>query len=249
MKTKTLITTLSIAALALAGCAGTDTQSAGKQLQPIFPDFQDAGAPMDDDYHPADLDDSGLTDEQIERRDAMLGDSETVGHGTFEIYPMTGAEIEFDLPTSDDHERLDGIVQFMKDTNATDTVQFIVADIDNREGLESTRVSTVSVYDEDGNKYEFEPVEDFIDSIEPYTDWADDLVDAYYNYDGTEIDEDIFYDLSERGADLYNENIESVDVAERGTNVLAYVGDDLPDEFTRVSASVSGYDEDAYLTG
>src|SRR5690625_6207934 len=61
MKPKTLITALSVAALALAGCAGTDTQSAGKQLLPIFPDFQDAGLPpMDDDYHPADLDDDGF---------------------------------------------------------------------------------------------------------------------------------------------------------------------------------------------
>src|SRR5690625_6378070 len=61
MKPKTLITALSVAALALAGCAGTDTQSAGKQLLPIFPDFQDAGLPpMDDDYHPADLDHDGF---------------------------------------------------------------------------------------------------------------------------------------------------------------------------------------------
>src|SRR5690625_5679306 len=98
MKPKTLITALSVAALALAGCAGTDTQSAGKQLLPIFPDFQDAGLPpMDDDYHPADLDDDGFDPMDV------MGIMEP---GEYENYSMEVAHNEFYLPSDPTRESI-----------------------------------------------------------------------------------------------------------------------------------------------
>src|SRR5699024_11911764 len=69
----------------------------GKQLLPIFPDFQDAGLPpMDDDYHPADLDDDGF--------DPMDGMG-IIEPGEYEIYSMEGAHIVFDLPSDPSRDR------------------------------------------------------------------------------------------------------------------------------------------------
>lgn len=243
MKTKTLITTLAIAGLALAGCSGTGNHTAGKKLEPLFPSFDDTGMPMDDDFHPANLDDDGLTDDQIARRDAMLGDSETVGHGTFKVHSMTGAEIEFDLPTSPDHEAVQEIEEY-RQTMHGEEVTYVVVDVDNREG--DTEIdSKLTVFDEDGNKYEFDSAANYINSLE--AEPIDAEWDEYELQDGTIISWEEELDLYSDGVDLHNKHTDWIDVSERGETVLVYPGTDLPDEFTRVSVDVGYETEDAYL--
>ncbi len=236
MKTKTLITTLSVAALALAGCASNDTQSAGKTMQPLAPGFEDDGMPpMDDDYHPAGIDDDGF--------DPMDGMGIMEG-GEYEIYSMDGAHIVFDLPSDSSSDELKEIEQY-RETLEADPVTYLIADVDNRDGAASASMRSVSVFDEDGKEYEF------IEADTAISDWSaiwaiDD--DEYYMPDGTEISEDEAYQLWDYEDDVTESLTTEVSQAGRETVVLMYEGDDLPDEFTRVAASVSGFDEDAFPT-
>src|SRR5690625_5536152 len=95
MKTKTLITTLAIAGLALAGCSGTGSAEAGgKNIQPLFPD-QDYidEADVDDDFDPMD----------------GMG---TMEPGEYEVYSMDGAHITFDLPANPEDEALQEIEHY-----------------------------------------------------------------------------------------------------------------------------------------
>ena len=240
MKSKTLITALSVAALALAGCAGTDTQSAGKQLLPIFPDGQDAGLPpMDDDYHPADLDDDGF--------DPMDGMG-IMEPGEYEIYSMEGAHIVFDLPSDPSSDELTEIEQY-RETVKADPATYIIADVDNREGTDSASMRSVSVFDEDGKEYEFTDADTVI------SDWSaiwsfdgETYDDEYYMPDGTELTEDEYYQLWDYEDEILDSLTSSVSQAGRETVILIYEGDDLPNEFTRVAAAVSGFDEDAFPT-
>lgn len=244
MKTKSIITTLAVAGLALAGCAGNDTQSSGKNIQPLFPGFDDTGMPMDDDYHPADFDDSDLTEDQIARRDAMLNDSETVGHGTFKVHSMTGAEIEFDLPTSSDNEAIQEIEEYRQTMRDDKEVTYVVIDVDNRDG--TTEVGAgLSVFDPDGNKYEFEPASEYVSDLRSTPVEINE--DEYELLDGTVIQWYEETDLYNHGVDLHNAHMDWIDVSERGETVLVYPDTDLPDEFSRIAVDV-GYDtEDAYL--
>ena len=235
MKSKTLITALSVAALALAGCAGTDTQSAGKQLLPIFPDFQDSGLPpMDDDYHPANLDDDGF--------DPMDGVG-IMEPGEYEIYSMEGAHIVFDLPSDPSSDELTEIEQYRKDVQA-DPVTYIVADVDNREGTDSVNLYEVNVFDEDGNKYEFSDLSEYVSDIAPETDIDGDS-NAYKLQNGEIIDGDTGWDLYDKSIDLHNEYLHGADVGERKTIIRVYEGDDFPEEFTRVAVYPNGAFEEA----
>src|SRR5699024_12698765 len=143
--TNTHITSLSVAALALAGCASNDTQSAGKTMQPLAPGFEDdVMPPMDDDYHPAGIDDDGF--------DPMDGMGIMEG-GEYEIYSMDGAHIVFDLPSDSSSDELKEIEQY-RETLEADPVTYLIADEENRDGAASASRRSVSVFDGDGKEDE-----------------------------------------------------------------------------------------------
>ena len=233
MKTKYFITALSITALALTGCSTGTTEDAGKTIQPLMvqKDGYDADMPMDGDYDPAMLDDFNPMD--------GMGVMEA---GEYEVYSMDGAHITFDLPADPEDEALQEIEQYRKDVQA-DPVTYIVADVDNRGGSNSVDMYQVAVFDEDGNKYEFSEVSNYISDIAPRTDWEGDD-ETYLLPNGERLSREEGSDLYSRNVDLHNEYLYGASVGERKTLIRVYEGDDLPDEFTRVSVMSSGaYEE------
>lgn len=239
MKTKYFITALSITALALTGCSTSTTEDAGKTIQPLMvqKDRYDADMPMDGDYDPAMLDDFNPMD--------GMGIMEP---GEYEIYSMEGAHIVFDLPSDPSSDELTEIEQY-RETVKADPATYIIADVDNREGTDSASMRSVSVFDEDGKEYEFTDADTVI------SDWSaiwsfdgETYDDEYYMPDGTELTEDEYYQLWDYEDEILDSLTSSVSQAGRETVILIYEGDDLPNEFTRVAAAVSGFDEDAFPT-
>src|SRR5699024_1796384 len=231
MKTKSIITTIAVAGLALAGCAGNDTQSSGKNIQPLFPGFDDTGMPMDDDYHPADLDEFNPME--------GMGIMEP---GEYEVYSMDGAHITFDLPADPEDEALQEIEQYRQGVQA-EPVTYIIADVDTRDGADSVDMYQVAVFDEDGNKYEFSEVSNYISDISPKTDWEGDD-DTYLLPNGERLSLEEGSNLRHQSVDLHNEYLYGASAGDRKALIRVYEGDDLPDEFTRVSVMPSGaYDE------
>src|SRR5690625_1788317 len=161
---------------------------------------------------------------------------------------MEGAHIVFDLPSDPSSDELTEIEEYRKTVKA-DPATYIIADIDNREGTDSASVRCVSVFDEVGKENELTEADTVI------MDWAgiyridcetDD--DEYYMPDGTELTEDEYYQLWDYEDEILDSLTSSVSQAGRETVILIYEGDDLPNEFTRVEAAVSGFDEDAFPT-
>jgi len=225
MKTKTLITTLAIAGLALAGCSGTGSAEAGgKNVQPLFPDYDYIDeADVGDDFDP--MEGMGIMEP-----------------GEYEVYSMDGAHITFDLPADPEDEALQEIEQYRQGVQA-EPVTYIIADVDNREGADSVDMYQVAVFDEDGNKYEFSEVSNYISDISPKTDWEGDD-DTYLLPNGERLSLEEGSNLRHQSVDLHNEYLYGASAGERKTLIRVYEGDDLPDEFTRVSVMPSGaYDE------
>lgn len=230
----------------MAGGAGS---TIGQPMDDDYaPEIDNDSLPMDDDYHPEEIDNDGLTEDQIARRDAMLNESEMAGHGTYKVHSTSGAELEFDLPTDPDNDALTQITQYMEDVNADTDITFIVADVDNRNGQDLVELSGIDVFDEEGNQYEFTSISEHLNDISPSTDWDGDD-DMYLLADGSSVPGDVGHELYNRGVDLHNEYLHGIDVAGRGEIILVYEDDDLPEQFTRVATwpLSFGESEDAYL--
>lgn len=238
MKTKYLITALSITALALTGCSA-GTQDAGKTMQPLYSvsDEYDADMPpMDDDFDPA-VDDFNPMD--------GMGVMEA---GEYEVYPELGGHAKFELPTSPDREEVAAFEEY-RQANNFDPLTYLVVDVDNRNGSEILKFLEVTVFDEQGTAYEFEQLEEVVGEWCPDRSWdMDDEV--FWAPDGSTISFEEYQEFEAQCNGLADDLVSSVDVAEHNSIILAYEGDDLPDEFTRVSANTYGlgYEQDAFPT-
>lgn len=206
------VATLAIAGLALTACSSGSDQQEGSQEAPETPTT--ANSPTE---------------------------PVTAGPGTYQATTQEGAELEFELPTSTDHDALQDIAEYRDAVHATDPVEYVVVDVDNRNGSESIGLPAVTVYDEAGNTYEFESITGHIDKIQPETDWeSEGMPEVSTLVDGTEIPESEGTELSNRGNDIHNQHTDNIEPAERGEVVLVYEGDELSDEFTRVATYPHG---------
>lgn len=160
--------------------------------------------------------------------------TEPMGHGTYELH-YQGAEITFDLPADPAAEEIQEIEEYRQATGA-DPVTYITADVDNRDGETLINMHQIEVFDAEGNNYEFNGASQFLNEWSPT--FTEDY--EYILPNGDELSEEEGSELSSRGTELHNEHLDGVDVAGRGTIVLVYDGDDLPDEFTRVAVQPSG---------
>ena len=98
-------------------------------------------------------------------------------------------------------------------------VAYLTGNLDNREGGESFDVYLISVYDMEGNKYDYEPVEDYMHSI-------------------TSIEApDEIYDKYRAAYDSYDSVFEPL---ERGDFVMA--GPALPEQIAGISVS-NGFED------
>lgn len=116
-------------------------------------------------------------------------------------------------------------------------VSYLVADMDNRKGNGSLNMYRVSAFDQEGRKYTFMNVSDFIDQWSPK--YGED--GKYRNAAGRVLDDATPLALRNESADLDNNVIvHFVQIAERATFVLACKDVDLPIAFTRVAVEPAG---------
>lgn len=155
--------------------------------------------------------------------------------GEFKLTTEAGAEITFTLPTPPTDPAVKDIEAFRVKAGA-DPVSYLVADVDNRKGMERVNMYQVSAFDEDGRQYTFSSVADLI------SDWGPSYGSDYkYTLPNGKVLDDAAGDaLSREATKLHNANIGDADVAERASLILASTDADLPKEFTRVSVQPSG---------
>lgn len=233
MKTKTLITSLSIFALALTACGSDDepsnTENTQEQRTEDTGTVDQASQPEGDDHNP--MDGAGI-----------------MAAGEFEVYPEFGGHAVFDLPTSPDHEKVAPFEEY-REIHNLDPITYIVIDVDNRDGTEILKFPAISAFDENGMSYQFEDIEysGIIEEWGPERSWDMDN-EQFWAPDGTSISFDEYQAIEDEYEALTESLNSSVEAAEHNTITLAYPGDDLPDEFTRVSTVTYGlgYEQDAY---
>ena len=97
-----------------------------------------------------------------------------------------------------------------------DPMVYLIGNFDNREGSESFEVYSVTVYDNEGVAYEFQPAQDYIGDITPDSEVVG--ADAYNRY-----------------VDAYNNYSTTVDAMERKDFIM--VGPELPADIAGVSVS------------
>lgn len=169
------------------------------------------------------------TTEEVGVETTAPPEAELYPAGAFELTSIAGAEITFDLPTDASDERLAEIEQFRANTGG-EPVSYIVVEVDNRNGTDDVMLENIDVFDEDGTKYEFTDITNFIDEWSPY--YSEDY--EWVLPDGSVMPEEEGDALNNRGVDLYNANLGEIAVAENSIVILALQDVDLPSEFTRV---------------
>lgn len=228
----TPLTAIAILSLALVGCGATQ---AGPEPAPEPTSAEEAQQQYADELRSQGID-------PTEKPEV-----ETAGHGTYRVHAMSGAEIEFELPTDPSHEDLAAIEQYRQDAEI-DPVTYIVVDVDNRHGTDTAQMNTIAVYDPEGNEYEFEKLERLLVDWSPYRSYDYDN-EVFELPGGATIDETTYRALEEQH-DAIEDNLSgSVSPAARSNIILVYEGDDLPDEFTRIATwpHAMSEAEDAYL--
>lgn len=216
MKTKQLITTLSIAALTLTGC--------GNNAEPQTSE-----------------------DQQAQGIESTEG-AGTMQAGEYEIHPELGGHATLQIPADTTSEEVAPFEEYRQENNL-EPVTYLTVDADNRDGTEMLKFPEITVYDEQGNAYTFEHVEDATSQWEPERSWDMDD-EQFWSPDGSTITLDEYLAFESQYKELTDDTTTIVNPAERATILLAYNGDDLPEEFTRVSAMTYGlgYEEDAHPT-
>lgn len=210
---------LAVAALALTACGDSEDTSQGTPVTDASttsesPTAQDGSTPVAPEDDP-------LFDQ-----------------GAYGFMSEQSTEITFDLPTSPDHELLAEVEEFREAADA-EPVTYVVADVDNRHGNQKANLQKITVYDDEGNDYEFTPLAPTVDGWQAYWDADGD----YIAHDGTQVDEDTYNQLKDQASAIKDQLESSVDVSGRGEIALAYEGNDLPDKFTRVTADAHALGE------
>jgi hypothetical protein len=230
--TKKSIAVIGIAGLTLVGCGSTEAEEAET-------------APVENE-----------TVEQPEVAEETEADAEhnpmdgfgPMAAGTYELYPELGGYATFDLPTDPTHADIAPIEEY-RTANNLDPLTYILIDVDNRDGTEMLKFPAITVYDEEGTAYEFQHLEWAIEDWQPERSWDMDN-EEFWAPDGTTISMSEYQELEAQYDEITENLTSSVSAAERNTIILAYLGDDLPDEYTRVATITYGlgYEQDAYPT-
>ncbi|MEI2278994.1 hypothetical protein OHC50_16135 [Paenarthrobacter ilicis] len=155
--------------------------------------------------------------------------------GVFDLVAKTGGIVRFTLPTPASDPAVADIEAFRKKTGAA-PVSYIVADVDNRNGIDSINMYRVSAYDADGKEYSFARAATIV------ADWRPSFGSDYLYHmpDGSTLDE-------ATGTALYNEGVRlnnAIDIiaspAQRANLVLISKSTSLPKQFTRVAVNPNG---------
>ena len=137
-----------------------------------------------------------------------------MGSGSYTFDTGTGTTGTLQLPGEPPAD-----IEALRIASGGEAVAYLTGNLDNRQGAESFDVYTVSVYDLDGNKYEYEPADDYISSIKP---------------------EDVFADDYRKYGEAQDGRSTVVDAMERKDFVM--VGPELPAEIAGISVS-NGFED------
>lgn len=146
-----------------------------------------------------------------ETADAAMAEGDSLGSYTFESGDGAVGTLEVPGVAPADIEEL-------RAAGGGETVAYLTGNLDNRNGSESFDVYTISVYDMDGNEYNYEPADDYLGNFPP----ADTSADAYNPY----------LELK----DKYGTVVDSMQRAD-----FVMVGPVLPEQIAGVSVS-NGFD-------
>lgn len=213
-----------LAAFALAGC-GSAAEETPAAEQPSQSDSGGAAGNADEETASADpadivgdiIDDDGsfsITDEPLS------------------AHPATGGTYSIIMDaTTEDHEEVAWLEQYREDVGG-EPVSYVVADIDNRDGTESLELSSIYVYDVDGNEYECESPEWYVDeNWRPVWLYGSTDEDAYTTADGEPMDYDTAEELEKRAGEF--EYASGASELQKSTDV-ALCPDLLPERATGV---------------
>lgn len=223
MKLTPTFATLTIAALTLVGCGNSNDEptSAEEAQQQYADELESQGHNPMEGFGPMQA-------------------------GEYEVYPDHGGHATFELPTDPEHEQVTPFEEY-REQNNLDPVTYIVVNVDNRDGQEMLKFPVITVYDEQGTAYEFQHIEDALPDWEPERSWDSDN-EQYWAPDGTDLSFDQYLEAEQQHDALTDDLTTIVAAAEKNHVILAYPGDDLPDEYTRVATMTYGigYEQDAY---
>lgn len=136
---------------------------------------------------------------------------DAAGPGTYTFESLDGAVGTLNVPGAAPAD-----LEELRAVAGSEPVTYLTGNLDNREGSESFDVYTISVYDMEGNKYDYQPAQDYIGDITPSSEVV-----------GT--------DVYNRFVDAYNNATTVFDPMQRGDFVM--VGPELPAQIAGVSVS------------
>lgn len=156
----------------------------------------------------------------------------------YQLVTMQNATITFTLPASVTDPKLTAIEAYRKAAGAA-PVSYVIASVDNKDGLDSVNMYNITAIDGDGNKYEF------FRADQALSDWSPTLTTegVYELPDGKKLNETEGDALYRTGIDLYNANNDSVEIGEKATLILYSKSAKLPSTFTRVTGQPNGAGE------
>lgn len=198
---KQYIAPLSIALLLLTGCA-SDTEPAAEPAVETTAQATPTQTPVVSEPSP-------LPEETTEEPAP-----ETMGPGAYTFQADTGGAGTLNVPGEAPAD-----LEALREQAGAEPVTYLTGNFDNRAGTESFDVYTITIYDPEGNAYEYLPA----------SDWVFDIIPE------------------EAPAEIYNQYIDAsnsltsvIDPLQRADYVM--VGPAIPEEITGISVS-SGFTE------
>lgn len=224
MKNFKIISALSLgAALLLTGCTDPATSA---------PAPSTSTAPVEKVVDPKDLSSEGIDFNTLTPEDIKPNIKQD-----FEFISSHGAKGSLEFVTGKD-PRVAKIEKFRKASGGFHT-EYLIAEVDNREGTEVANMLQVDIYDPEGLSYTYRKASDLISEWRPYTPDGD----TYMKAGGTEkLTDDEYTKLEKQAVALDEELTWAIDPLEKSTFILAMPieAKGMPTELTGVSVSAHG---------
>lgn len=225
MKALKTLAALSIgAALLLTGCSTAPAN--------IPPAPTETEVPKSEQLFPGNLSSEGIDFNTLTPEDLQLTTKKE-----FEFVSTAGTVGTIQFVDKTD-PRLKDVEAYLDEVSGYNR-EYMVVEVDNREGSESANMYGVSVYDPEGMSYEFTKASNLVDDNGPYMTSGD----SYLLADGSkELTEKEHNTLRDRGHKLNKGLTTMVDPLEKNTFILAIEIDPgtLPSEISGVSVMAHG---------
>lgn len=153
----------------------------------------------------------------------------------------SGAEVRLNIGATPEDDEIIASLESVRETVQGDSVTYIVADVDNRNGVDLINMYNLAMYDADGVEYQFSPADTYGDeNWNPSSIYPDDGDVYFESADGSKK-------MTEaEGREIQHEWFDLIDKLETGVNpsqraTMIMVGPaDLPDSVSTVQVEPSG---------